>query len=250
MSGRARSTTTRSHATTRRVRTSRRGRARCASIRSSGRFATRACEAIGCANLRVVSRNASGRVARLQAEGFTPSEITGHDFRMALGRVAGWQRIKSTDFEVRRTGNGFQLRGRGMGHGVGLCVIGAGKRATAGRSADEILRFYFPTLQVGLIPETTITARGTPTVAQPARPAADRADVRVALPANEETERPRIVELVRRARDQIAAATGVTAPAAITRHGAHERRGVRSRHGTAVVDVSRDRGHVRSSCCR
>ena len=167
-------------------------------------------------SLRVVSRNGSGRVARLQADGFTPSEIAGHDFRMALGRVAGWQRIKSTNFEVRRTGNGFQLRGRGMGHGVGLCVIGAGKRASAGRSADEILRFYFPTLQVGVIPETATASRGT-VPPPPPRPAADtKADVRIALPANEESERPRIVELVRRARDQIAATASVAAPAAIT----------------------------------
>ena len=72
--------------------------------------------------MRIVSRNASGRVARLRAEGFTPNEIAGNDFRMALGRVAGWQSIKSTAFELRRTGNGFQLRGRGSGHGVGLFI--------------------------------------------------------------------------------------------------------------------------------
>ena len=174
--------------------------------------------------LRIVSRNASGRVARLRAEGFTPNEIAGHDFRMALGRVAGWQRVKSTAFEVRRTGNGFQLRGRGSGHGVGLCVIGAGRRAANGRTADEILRFYFPTLQVGAIPGT-VNTRNTaaalplpvPPPLPPARPAAEtRADVRLSLPASEETERPQIVDLVRRARDQIAAAAKVPTPSAIT----------------------------------
>jgi len=166
-------------------------------------------------DLRVISRDSSGRVARLQIEGFTPPEIAGHDFRMAVGRVAGWQRMKSTAFEVRRTASGFHFRGRGMGHGVGLCVIGAGRRAANGQSAAEILRFYFPTLQIGpALPAATTTAIEA---AAPA-PAAvkDARDVRVALPAEEESERSRVIDLVRRARDQIAAASGMSPPPTIT----------------------------------
>ena len=80
-------------------------------------------------SLRVLSRNASDRVARIALEGFTPNEMTGHEFRTAVGRVAGWAAIKSTAFEVDRTSTGYRFRGKGFGHGVGLCVIGAGKRA-------------------------------------------------------------------------------------------------------------------------
>ena len=83
-------------------------------------------------NLRVVSRNTSGRVATLLVEGFTPAEISGNEFRMAVGRIAGWQSIKSTAFEIDRTGSGYRFKGRGFGHGVGLCVIGAGRRASTG----------------------------------------------------------------------------------------------------------------------
>ena len=79
--------------------------------------------------LRVLQRNASGRVVRLRAEGFTPTDISGTDFRMAIGRIGGWQLVKSTAFDVERTGSGYRFRGRGFGHGVGLCVIGAGRRA-------------------------------------------------------------------------------------------------------------------------
>ena len=100
-------------------------------------------------DLRVLARNDSDRVARIRVEGFTPSEMSGHEFRMAVGRVAGWQSIKSTAFEVDRTGTGYRFRGRGFGHGVGLCVIGAGKRANRGASAEDILRFYFPGLTIG-----------------------------------------------------------------------------------------------------
>ncbi len=52
---------------------------------------------------------------------------------MAVGRVAGWQSIKSTAFEVDRTSTGYRFKGRGFGHGVGLCVIGAGRRAAERR---------------------------------------------------------------------------------------------------------------------
>ena len=68
-------------------------------------------------DLRVLSRNKSDRVGRLRVEGFTPSDISGHEFRMAVGRVAGWQTIKSTAFAVDRTGSGYRFRGRGFGHG-------------------------------------------------------------------------------------------------------------------------------------
>jgi SpoIID/LytB domain protein len=164
--------------------------------------------------LRVVARNASGRVSRLRAEGFTPPELTGDDFRMAIGRVAGWQMLKSTMFEMRRISNGYVFSGRGFGHGVGMCVVGAGARAARGASADEILRFYYPGLPVQPYTPVSLT---TATSKPPARavPAGRAADVLVALPAGEESERTVVLQMVRRARDEIAAKTGVKPPAAI-----------------------------------
>jgi len=38
----------------------------------------------------------------------------------------------------------FILRGRGWGHGVGLCQIGAAVMGAKGYSAREILQHYFP----------------------------------------------------------------------------------------------------------
>jgi stage II sporulation protein D len=38
----------------------------------------------------------------------------------------------------------FTLRGRGFGHGVGLCQWGSRGLAQQGRSGKEILSFYFP----------------------------------------------------------------------------------------------------------
>ncbi len=181
-------------------------------------------------DLRVVERNASSRVVRLRIDGFTPAEISGHDFRMAVGRTSGWQRIKSTAFDVRRTGAGYAFAGRGFGHGVGLCVIGAGQRARAGAAAADILAFYFPGLRVdayraasrvagAAVPASPVPvpvpAPGRPE--PPGGPPADPrpADVLVALPASEERERAFVANLIRAARDRIAARAGVPVPATI-----------------------------------
>jgi SpoIID/LytB domain protein len=204
-------------------------------------------------SLRVIQRNQSGRVVRLRAEGFAPPEISGNDFRLAIGRVGGWQLVKSTAFDVQRTGRGYLFRGRGFGHGVGLCVVGAGARALRGETSDAILRFYFPALTVGRVPTGALQATATDTAAPgnaagaavvpaaegaavpPVAPAAPAAatpsaliapaapasaapvalvprDVQLALPAGEEDARVALLALVRRARDDAAAATGQKAP--------------------------------------
>ena len=167
-------------------------------------------------NLRVSERTASNRVAKLRVEGFTPGEVTGHDFRMAIGRVVGWQRMKSTAFAIQRTGTGYRFSGHGFGHGVGLCVIGAGQRAAGGASADDILEFYFPTLRIDTYRNASrVTANPVPVPAAPSPADPRPADVLIALPAAEETDRKLVVQLIRSARDQIAAKAAVTPPPSI-----------------------------------
>jgi SpoIID/LytB domain protein len=99
-------------------------------------------------NMRVASRNASGRVSRLRFDGLQPAEISGQDLRTLVGRTLGWQFIKSTAFELDRRGDRYQFNGHGSGHGVGMCVIGSMRLADAGRSADEILHRYYPGLVI------------------------------------------------------------------------------------------------------
>ena len=160
--------------------------------------------------LRILSRNQSDRVARMRAEGFTPSEVNGHEFRMALGRIAGWQALKSTAFDLERTRSGYRFRGRGYGHGVGLCVIGAGHRAARGATAEQILRFYFPGLSVGPI-RATMTISAPAPAAPPAL--ATQTDIALSLPGSEESERATLLSLIRRSRDEITKAMGAPAPA-------------------------------------
>jgi SpoIID/LytB domain protein len=168
-------------------------------------------------DLRILQKNASGRVTRIRVDGFTPNELSGHDFRMAIGRVVGWQHLKSTAFTVRRLANGYRFDGIGYGHGVGLCVIGAGNRAARGQTAAQILAFYFPSLKV----ESDSGAAATPAVAATPHVAATApaprpaGDVLLALPGSEELERSRIAQLIRAARDDIAAKAGLKAPPVI-----------------------------------
>jgi stage II sporulation protein D len=211
-------------------------------------------------DVRVLHRNASGRVSRMRVEGFTPNELNGHDFRAAVARVVGWQRMKSTAFDVRRTGDRYRFTGRGFGHGVGLCVIGAGRRAAAGATAEAIVGFYFPALPVqpyrAAAPPTVTASAEAPRAAVPARA---RTDVVIASPGTEETERASVAELIRAARDEIAAKAGVTLPVSIrvTVHPTIESFGRSSgqpwwvsgaAEGTAIdllpLDVLRQRGQL------
>lgn len=173
-------------------------------------------------DLRVVQRTPGGRVLRLRADGMSPPEVSGEDLRLAVGRLLGWQWLKSTAFDVERTSRGFRFAGRGFGHGVGLCVLGAGHRATRGDGAAAILAFYFPGLMVGRVEQPSAAVASlrsreaggrTPggTGAVPGGAGA-HGDVTLALPAAEERERDVLLAAIRRASDEIAARTGLPAP--------------------------------------
>jgi len=57
--------------------------------------------------------------------------------------------IRSTLWDsVETVGEKIVITGRGWGHGAGLCQYGAYKMAELGKSATEILEFYFPQARV------------------------------------------------------------------------------------------------------
>ena len=109
-------------------------------------------------DLDVDGRSASGRVMRVGLKGMTPDAISGQDLRMVVGRTLGWHLLKSADFTVRQTSAGYRFDGKGFGHGVGLCVLGSVRRAEQGDSARDILRAYFPGLEIGRLPAAPDTA--------------------------------------------------------------------------------------------
>jgi len=99
----------------------------------------------GWKTLRVVRRGESGRATILQVG---EQQIPAEDFRLAVGRALGWNRIKSNWFEVAEESDGFHFHGRGSGHGVGLCQTGAAVMAQEGRGYDEILAQFFQGMTV------------------------------------------------------------------------------------------------------
>ncbi len=100
----------------------------------------------GWKTLSVLQRGESGRATVLLAGS---TKIPAEDFRLAVGRALGWNRIRSNWFEVSAQGENFLFHGRGSGHGVGLCQVGAAEMAREGHSYREILEQYFPGAALG-----------------------------------------------------------------------------------------------------
>jgi len=98
----------------------------------------------GLVSIAVTRRDATGRAETLTIEGARRRLVRGWDFKLIVGRVLGWQMIKSSRFEVSRAGDDFIFRGFGFGHGLGLCQEGAHVAARRGMSYRQILNHYFP----------------------------------------------------------------------------------------------------------
>jgi stage II sporulation protein D len=100
----------------------------------------------GVRELKVQGRNDSGRVQEvsvLSAKGRV--SVASVAFRKALGYGV----VKSTNFELRVSGEDCLVWGTGSGHGVGLCQWGAKQRALDGFSYREILSYYYPGVTLG-----------------------------------------------------------------------------------------------------
>jgi stage II sporulation protein D len=111
-------------------------------------------------DVEVESRSESGRVMRLRVDGMRPPVITGEQFRTAMGA----RQFRSTVFEVERDGRVLKFEGMGYGHGVGMCVIGAGRRARRGENVERILQTYYPGLEIthrSALPSMTLSSVST-----------------------------------------------------------------------------------------
>jgi SpoIID/LytB domain protein len=95
-------------------------------------------------NIAITSLDKTGRVEFLTLEGEQRRVVRGWDFKMIVGRALGWNILKSSSFDVTRTGVNFVFRGKGFGHGLGLCQEGAHAMAGRGASYRQILGHYFP----------------------------------------------------------------------------------------------------------
>ncbi|HEV3468772.1 MAG TPA: SpoIID/LytB domain-containing protein [Pyrinomonadaceae bacterium] len=95
-------------------------------------------------SVRVARRDAGGRAELVELAGERRRVLRGWDFKIIVGRTLGWGVLKSSRFEVARSGRRFVFRGRGFGHGLGLCQAGAHRLAARGAGYKQILGHYLP----------------------------------------------------------------------------------------------------------
>ncbi len=89
----------------------------------------------------ILDRTPSGRARTVR---FGALSLPAGAFHTAIGQTLGWNLLRSTFYDARDTGAAVEFRGRGAGHGIGLCQEGAAAMGAQGRSYREILAYYYP----------------------------------------------------------------------------------------------------------
>lgn len=104
--------------------------------------------------VRVVERSVSHRAESIDFTGRdgTVANVAAGALRFGIGRSLGWNHVRSNAYDLGLRNGVLVFDGRGYGHGVGLCQAGAAEMAREGKSAREILSFYFPGTAVRILP--------------------------------------------------------------------------------------------------
>ncbi|MDC1175665.1 hypothetical protein OAT67_09715, partial [Bacteriovoracaceae bacterium] len=89
--------------------------------------------------IRVVPHNIFSRSIRIYL-GDTIVKLKKSNFRRYFGRVL----FPSNNFKISVNNNKLRVFGQGLGHGVGLCQLGALDLAKKGWDYKRILAHYFP----------------------------------------------------------------------------------------------------------
>ena len=98
-----------------------------------------------------LERGKSGRIWKLKIVGTKKSFTIGKE--LEIRRALSETHLYSSAFEVEKKDGMFILHGRGWGHGVGLCQIGAAVMGEQGKTYDEILLFYYRNAEIKQIYE-------------------------------------------------------------------------------------------------
>lgn len=68
------------------------------------------------------------------------TKMKAYTFRLTVGST----KLLNTRFRTTKIGDMFEFRGNGYGHGIGMCQFGAMGQAKRGKSAVDILEYYYP----------------------------------------------------------------------------------------------------------
>jgi peptidoglycan hydrolase-like amidase len=89
--------------------------------------------------------------SKIGASGEPPQPGNEHS-RIAAARQWGWSAVPGSDFKATADGAGWRLEGHSVGHGVGMCQLGAMGMAAAGAGFREILSHYYPNTELVTLP--------------------------------------------------------------------------------------------------
>ena len=93
-------------------------------------------------SIEPLERGESGRIWKLKVVGSLSTLIVGKE--LEIRRILSESHLKSSAFDVNIKDDKVILDGKGWGHGVGLCQIGAAVMATKGYTYGQILQHYYP----------------------------------------------------------------------------------------------------------
>ncbi len=93
-------------------------------------------------SISIGRKGASGRAETLSING---KEVPAPQFRLAIGD----KKMRSTLIDtLRQEGDSVHMNGRGFGHGVGMSQWGAWLLAQRGKTAQEIVTYYFKGVRI------------------------------------------------------------------------------------------------------
>ncbi len=98
--------------------------------------------------IEILERDTGGRCLNIAVvRGDSRLLVRGDWIRKTVRRPDGGL-LRSSWFDVRHETGALILEGRGWGHGIGMCQMGAIGRARAGQSYREILAVYYPGAEI------------------------------------------------------------------------------------------------------
>jgi len=106
-------------------------------------------------DISIISRFNSGRVNEMEIIVVDEDRekksiiIKGNEIRSVLRTADGKNILWSTLFDLSLKSNSVVLRGKGFGHGVGLCQWGAIALSRKGWNYEDILNHYYPGTETG-----------------------------------------------------------------------------------------------------
>ncbi len=125
------------------------------------KLSKRGAKVSGISKIEADDKDATGRTKSflITYAGGKQIRLHSNDFRLWLDPA----KLKSTlVILVEKKGGTFTFRGRGWGHGVGLCQYGMKQLAEMGYDTQRILKFYYPGAEITYIDRPQTAAEAEP----------------------------------------------------------------------------------------